>query len=152
MELTRKPLLHLEAAMRYAGSFHIPGAPGQIIENETQSLLLTAPRDGFTVQALLVLAIAFDSDNQGSKAMETILKAQDIALEIGMNQRAFAVLHGQGSPIMEESWRRTWWELYCVDGLLAGVHNKAGFRLWSTPCDVLLPCEEYEYDSGVCIS
>lgn len=152
IELTSKPLSHLEAAMRYVGSFYIPAAPTKVIEHEVHQLLANAPRDGYAVQALLIMAIALDADNQHVKSLDRIERAQNIALEIGMNQREFALMHGQGSPVLEESWRRTWWELYVVEGMISGVHNRSSFRLWDTPCSTLLPCEEFEYHSGVSIS
>lgn len=50
--------------------------------------------------------------------------------------------------VLEESWRRTWWELYFLDGLLAGIQQRESFKLWSVECTVPLPCEEAEYMKG----
>jgi hypothetical protein len=58
-------------------------------------------------------------------------------------------MHGEGLAVLEESWRRTWWEMYVLDGMIAGVHERSSFRLNEMPFEVLLPCEEHEFVSGV---
>jgi hypothetical protein len=146
-----KPLSHLEAAMRYVGGHYIKAAPTELFAQEAAQLLSRhdCVRDGFTVQAMLLLAIGLDGNTEFDRANEMLKQAQDLALEIGMNHRAFAVMHGEGLAVLEESWRRTWWELYVVDGMIAGVHDRSSFRLNDIPIEVLLPCEEQEYISGV---
>jgi hypothetical protein len=146
-----KPLSHLEAAMRYIGSHYIKSAPTELIAQEAIQLLSCPEyaRDGFTVQAMLLLVIGLDGNTEFDKANDMLKQAEDLALEIGMNHRAFAVLNGEGLAVLEESWRRTWWELYVIDGMIAGVHQSTSFRLNEIPIEVLLPCEEQEYVSGV---
>jgi len=65
-----------------------------------------------------------------------------------MNRREYAIANGRGSPICEESLRRTWWELYVVSVMAAGFHGKAIFHLSGTISNVPLPCEEKEFVSG----
>lgn len=146
-----KPIGHLEAAMRYVGSFYVPQAPTVALQMEAERLIYhrDCRNDGFRVQAMLVLAIGLDGYTYQEKALQVLLEAQDLAIQIGMNKRDFPMLNGNGSNILEESWRRTWWELYIVDGMVAGVHQKSNFRMKDMPADVLLPCEEYEYEDGV---
>lgn len=72
-------------------------------------------------------------------------EARDISVQIGMNTSSFATTHGQGIPILEESWWRTWWEFYVVDALMSGVHLTNTFALYEVPTDVGLPCEENQY-------
>ncbi len=146
-----KPIEYLEAAMRYVGSIYISQAPTMALALEAERLVYQSdcPNDAFKVQAMLILAIGLDGYTYQEKALRILLDAQDLALEIGMNTREFAFLHGAGSPIWEESWRRTWWELYITDGMIAGVHQKSTFRLKEMHADVALPCEEREYMSGV---
>ncbi len=149
--LKTRSLRHLEAAMRYVGSCYVKTAPTDYIAQETLHLLFNndCPRDGFTVQAMLLMVIGLDGHSELKKAVEILTQAQDLALEIGMHQREYAVIHGEGLAIMEESWRRTWWELYIVDGMIAGVHQQSSFRLNEIMSNVLLPCEEQEYLSNV---
>jgi hypothetical protein len=152
LELLRtRPLARLEAAIRYVGSNYVKDASKEYILQEVTSLLSSkdVARDGFTVQAMLLLAIGLDGNCELKKASDLLIQAQDLALEIGMQLRDFAEINGEGSSVMEESWRRTWWELYAVDGMIAGVHQQSSFRLNEMPSNVLLPCEEQEYILGV---
>jgi len=148
----KKKISHLEAAMRYVGSFYVTQAPTTTlsIEAETAVYEVDCPDDGFRVQAMLVLAIGLDGYTFQEKALQILLDAQDLALKLGMNKREFSFIHGNGSGMLEESWRRTWWELYIVDGMIAGVHQRSSFRLNEIEADVGLPCEEKNYLSGVC--
>ncbi|KAF8444351.1 hypothetical protein BDZ91DRAFT_156825 [Kalaharituber pfeilii] len=137
-----------------------------------------AARNGYTVQAMLLFAIGLHAANEQEKSGQVKDAAIEIALEIGMNREEFAYFGGERIPddvlmtdndsgsvddgldakrnttdpverVMQESWRRTWWELYFLDGILAGVHQTVdGFRLWMVECSVPLPCEEAEYNNG----
>ncbi|KAK1243455.1 hypothetical protein MKX07_004083 [Trichoderma sp. CBMAI-0711] len=51
--------------------------------------------------------------------------------------------------VLEESWRRTWWELYVTDALFAGIRHLPTFTLWQVDADVDIPCEEEQYIEGV---
>jgi hypothetical protein len=146
-----KPISHVEAAMQYVGSFYVPQAPTLTLGLEAERAIYHGDcrNDGFRVQAMLILAIGLDGYTYQEKALQILLDAQDLAVEIGMNKREFAILNGNGSEFLEESWRRTWWELYIVDGMVAGVHQRSTFRMKEMPADVLLPCEEKEFQSGV---
>jgi len=137
--------------MRYIGSFYIPQAPTVTygLDAERAVYATDCPKDGFRVQAMLILCIGLDGYTYQEKALRILLDAQDQALELGMNKRDFPTLNGNGSQVLEESWRRTWWELFVVDGMIAGVHQKSTFRMKDLHADVLLPCEETEYLSGV---
>jgi hypothetical protein len=146
-----KPVDHLEAAMRYVGSFYVPQAPTVALGLEAERTIYHAdcPKDGFRVQAMLILTIGLDGYTYQEKALQILVDAQDLALEFGMNKRDFAAINGNGSELLEESWRRTWWEMYIVDGMIAGVHQKSTFRMKEIFADVSLPCEEREFTSGV---
>lgn len=146
-----RPVPHLEAAMRYLGSFYVQSAPTSLLAEEAINLLSAplCPRDGFAVQANLLVAIGLDGNTELKRALVFLNWAGDIALEIGLHQGEFASLNGQGLPVLEESWRRTWWELFVVDGMIAGVHQQSSFRLYEVASTVLLPCEEQEYIIGV---
>lgn len=147
----QQPLDALQAAMRYVGSLYVSQAPTTALGIEAERSVYQAdcPQDGFRVQAMLILTIGLDGYTYQEKALQILTDAQDLALEIGMNSRKFAYQHGNGSEVLEESWRRTWWEMFIVDGMIAGVHQKSSFRMKDLPADVLLPCEEKEYASGL---
>lgn len=148
-------LEHLLAAMRYVGSLYLDGAgAGPAKASFLDEALRLAhspatPKDGFLVQALLLLIVALDGSLEQARARDLLGEAERLAVEIGLNTRQFAALHGRGNPVLEESWRRTWWDLYVCDGMVAGVHRVTNFLLYDVVADVALPCEEAEYLSGV---
>jgi hypothetical protein len=148
-----KPINHLEAAMRYVGSFYVAQAPTVALGLEAERIVYQADccEDAFKVQALLILAIGLDGYTYQEKALQILLDAQDVAIKIGLNKREYALLNGNGSSVLEESLRRTWWEMYVVDGMIAGVHQRSTFRMKDMVADVLLPCEEKEFESGVSV-
>ncbi|KAF2147591.1 uncharacterized protein K452DRAFT_262169 [Aplosporella prunicola CBS 121167] len=103
------------------------------------------------VQARLLCAIALHAENERELSNSLLGAAVDLAIEIGMHQKAFAILYGEARPIEEESLRRTWWELYVVDGYLAALDKKSEFKTNAVNADVLLPCEEFVYADGACL-
>ncbi|KAH7326368.1 N-terminal binuclear Zn cluster-containing/DNA binding domain-containing protein [Stachybotrys elegans] len=140
-----EPLL---ATMRWVGSLHLPVAssrPGLLEEAERRVNDPDIPQDGFLLQAMLVLLIALDGSGNQEKARGILGKAETLAVQIAINTRPFAALHGRGWPVLEESWRRTWWELFVADGMIAGVHRATNFSLFDVPADADLPCEEHEF-------
>lgn len=141
----------LDAVISYIGSFYSEIAPTEQLEVAVSNALLreTPPRDGFTVQALLLYCLALQAMSDQTMAIHILNEAITIALEIGMNRAEFAAENGRGESTMEESWRRTWWELYVVDGMVAGVNQAKSFRLFTQPADVALPCEEATFRQGV---
>ncbi|KAF4965243.1 hypothetical protein FSARC_6962 [Fusarium sarcochroum] len=145
------PIEPLLAVMRWIGSLYIPNCPHRGHFFQKAHNLVYGPnrsKDGFQVQALLLLLIGLDGQGQQDKAREILSGVERTAIEIGLNTRSFATIHGRGMPVMEESWRRTWWDLFVVDGLIAGVHRSTNFLLFDITSDVALPCEEYQYLSG----
>lgn len=152
MHLRReRSLSHLEAAMRFAGSFFVPQAPTISLGAEAKRMLQSAefPKDAFRIQAMIIMCVASDGNTDQEDALRLILDAQHEAIDMGMNRRDFAILHADGFPVLAESFRRTWWELFVIDGMIAGVHQKSNFPMKDVPADVVLPCEEFEYVTGV---
>ncbi|KAF4990677.1 hypothetical protein FGRMN_8349 [Fusarium graminum] len=139
------------AVMRWIGSLYIPACPhrAHFYQEAHKSVYESHNRkDGFIVQALLLLLIGLDGQGQQEKAREILTEATELAVGIGLNTQSFATTHGRGIPVMEESWRRTWWELFVVDGLIAGLHRRTNFLLFDTTCNAALPCGEKQYISG----
>lgn len=98
---------------------------------------------------MMVLIVALDGSTQNDLAREMLLDAEKLSHDIAINTKVFASYHGRGSPVLEESWRRTWWDLLVIDGMIAGVHRATNYALFDVPADVDLPCEELEFLSGV---
>ncbi|KAI1373352.1 hypothetical protein F4677DRAFT_220387 [Hypoxylon crocopeplum] len=146
-----RDLDHLLAAMRWVGSLYIDAGPARATFFEEAMRLVYAAdvvKDGYLVQAMVILLIGLDGSCQQEKAREILSDVERIAIEIGLYTRAFATMNGGGIPRLEESWRRTWWDLFVVDGMVAGVHRQTNFLLFDIVADVGLPCEEHEYLSG----
>lgn len=147
-------LEHLLAAMRWAGSLYFEVGPARATYFEEAMRLCYAkdvPKDGFLVQAMLIVLVGLDGSCQQERTRDILSDVERIAIEIGLFQRAYATTYGQGNPRLEESWRRTWWDLFVVDGMVAGVHRQTNFLLFDIVADAGLPCEEHQYLSGVCI-
>jgi hypothetical protein len=147
-------LEHLLAAMRWVGSLYIEIGPMKATFFEETMRLLYAPetpRDGFLIQAMIIAIIGLDGCRQNDKAKNILADAEQLAIEIGLYTRGYSTVHGGGNPRLEESWRRTWWDLFVVDGMIAGVHRQTNFLLFDIMADVGLPCEEHEFLSGVSI-
>ncbi|KAF4436287.1 Zn(II)2Cys6 transcriptional activator [Fusarium acutatum] len=145
-QISLEPLL---AAIRWIGSLYIEQDSSRSLFTDASRLIDGAPlRNGFLVQAMLLIIIGLDGNRQEKKARKLMADTRDISIQIKLNSRPFATTNGQGIPILEESWRRTWWELYVVDALMSGVHQTNTFVLYDVPTDVGLPCEENQYVTG----
>ncbi|KFG82049.1 glucoamylase [Metarhizium anisopliae] len=146
------PLKPVLAAMRWIGSIFLDvGSPTrERLFNEAFSLICGPNRskDGFLVQAMMLLIVGLDGSCQQDRARSILSQAETLALELGLNTREFAANHGRGIPVLEESWRRTWWDLFVIDGMVAGVHRATNFLLFDIPARAALPCEEDQYMSG----
>ncbi|KAL2129911.1 hypothetical protein VTI74DRAFT_7154 [Chaetomium olivicolor] len=139
------------AAMRYIGSLYLDAGPARATYLDEAIRLCYQPgttKDGFLIQALLLVIIGLDGQCNQGRARELLADCERFAIEIDLNKREFATLHGRGNPVLEESWRRTWWDLYVCDGMIAGVHRVTKFLLFDIQADVGLPCEEQQYLSG----
>jgi Fungal specific transcription factor domain len=152
--LKTNSLGHLQTAICYVGSRYVSGSSAGSYALEFESYLSGAnhaPKDASMVQSMLLFALGLDGYNEGKRAIEVIIRAQNMAIELGMNQREFAMIHCQGSPVCEESLRRTWWELYVVSIMLSGFHGciVPVIHHRDVLSTVPLPCEEKEFSSGV---
>ncbi|KAK2589978.1 hypothetical protein QQS21_012343 [Conoideocrella luteorostrata] len=145
-EPSTRPLL---AAIRWVGSIFLD--IGQHVRdrlfNEAFALLFDPQqsKNGFMLQAKMLLIVGLDGNCQQEKARSILQDAETMALELSINTREFAVTHGRGIPVLEESWRRTWWDLLVIDGMIAGVHRATSFLLFDVPAGAALPCEEEQY-------
>lgn len=79
------------------------------------------PLSPFDVQALLLYSIAVYWCNETESGLELLDEAIRLAVALGMNKREFAQSSGEGMPVLEESWRRTWWVIYITDAHIAGI-------------------------------
>jgi hypothetical protein len=108
------------------------------------------PRTGFTVQALIVFSNAQMYFDLRSESRKTLDLAISIGLGLGMNSNEFAYRNGEGSPVLEESLRRTYYFLHLTDLQFAVIVNNPFFTMRDVPNHVDLPCDDEYYESEVC--
>ena len=138
--------------MRYIGSLFDTSVPSEPLEKRVISLMNSRAgksSTGYDVQAIMLYSICVYWNDQIERGLILFDDALRKALELGMNLRGFATDNGNGDPIIEESWRRTWWQLYVTDAMLSGSTHVYPFRTSRMNMDVVLPCEESFYESGV---
>ncbi|KAF4215044.1 hypothetical protein CNMCM5878_008503 [Aspergillus fumigatiaffinis] len=141
---------YILSIMRFIGAHqhHDPSVKELFRQSAYSVLSDSTPRNGFKVQGMVLLAIVDHARGAEDSAARIMQAAVNLALELGMNKAAFAAEHSGGNSTLEESWRRTYWELYFVDGYLAAMRDQSAFQLFHSPADVRLPCDEELYNSG----
>ena len=145
----RAPLLEL--AVHYVGSSYVPAIPTQTYREALDRMILSHsyPKDGWSLQGLMLFAIALHANNDVPRSAQIFGLAQALTLELGLHRAEFSLINGHGDPVLEECWRRTWWQMYTVNGMLCAVNPGVQFRLKDIVTDVPVPCENEEYYSGV---
>ncbi|KAF2478507.1 hypothetical protein BDY17DRAFT_314185 [Neohortaea acidophila] len=101
------------------------------------------------IQSLLLYAIYLHASTDRSLALSVCAKASDLALEIGLHRADYVVEHGAQGVLLDESLRRTWWELFVLDGYFAALHRQMAFRCNAVEVTAQLPCEERWYCEGL---
>ena len=141
----------LVLVMSFIGSLYAPSVSSKPFEEQLQTELSKIQPElaGFRVQALLLYSIAVYWNNETDRALVLHDNAIRTALGLGMHLREFANLRGNGDPVLEECWRRTWWQIYINDMHLAASSHAPTFTTSGVLTTVELPCEEHEYESGV---
>lgn len=102
------------------------------------------------VQALLLCALVTSSaSKQSSPADEYITKAAQMACAANLHCLDTNFAHESTRSIRQESLRRTWWELYIVDAILALLrHRPPSFLSISSSCQPFMPSSESQYETG----
>ena len=140
--------------MQYIGSLFTSSIPSAPLEEKVLQALASsrenqAPATGYLVQAILLYSIAAYWCDDIERGLSLLVEAIDQATNLGMNLDQYASQHGEGDPILEESWRRTWWQVYITDAHIAGSTHTFPFRTSEVKMTTALPCEEHCYESGV---
>lgn len=111
---------------------------------EAARVLCSPQADGYHVQSRLLLAIAAHGNGEHEQAQQILDHTITMALNLGMHTAKFATEHANGSPALEDMWRRTFWELFAVDTLFGVLHERVP-RLQEVLTDVPLPGDEAMY-------
>ncbi|RAH81927.1 putative beta-glucosidase precursor [Aspergillus japonicus CBS 114.51] len=128
----------------------------QFFHDSSKILLLAVQAAELSVektQAFLLLAIVQHGRQQAHEARSCLGQALQCALELGLHRREASDALGIDAPLRAESLRRTWWEIFVVDVLLAAVQADGylQFEMRETP-EVPLPCGPEEYQPGCIMS
>lgn len=138
----------------YIGSIFTHSIPSTPLAEAALQAIKSARSRGtssnpYYVQALTLYSIAVYWCDEPERGRELLDEAIRIAVELGMHQGGFAAQYGHGDRVLEESWRRTWWQLYITDAHIAGSTHTYPTKTGKVPITVGLPCEEDYYESGV---
>jgi hypothetical protein len=146
----------LQLVIQFIGSLYCPSIASDPLEKLVKSALAQypGPADGFEVQALLLYSISVHWCGDIQRSNELLAMATSKALALGMNHKEFATDNAPGNPVLAESWRRTWWQLYLTDAHIASSLHEVTFGTSQRTvlATVELPCEETEYHSGVSLA
>ncbi|KAL3433549.1 hypothetical protein BDV09DRAFT_171662 [Aspergillus tetrazonus] len=142
----------LVSVIQFIGSVYAKSSFSAALKLEAEaavsSIGTNSPITGFDVQAVLLLSIAIYWANEPQKALGLLDKAIAMALELGMQLQGYAYANGSTDPLLEECWRRTWWQIYMTDAHIAGSTSTFPFRTSNVEMNCDLPCDEAEYESG----
>ncbi|CAK4030921.1 related to C6 transcription factor [Lecanosticta acicola] len=140
---------YLRSVVQFIGSQYAPGISSDCLRPATSAAIAQATdKSPEMVQALLLYAMALHARYEPVDAMPAVTRAVDIAIQLGMHTAEFAIAHGNGDAVYEESLRRTWWELFITDGYLAALHRHTNFKANSVVTSTHLPCESNAYEDG----
>ena len=141
---------HLRDVLKFIGSHFVPEFPSETLRAAATAILYqNVQGDGYMVQSLLFLAMGLFARFELEEGVSALQKGIGLALSLGMNCKEFSVSQGQGKAVFQESWKRTWWDLYVVDGLVSAIDGIGWVtQLRDIPSDVPLPCECLDYGTG----
>ena len=132
---------YLRAVMAFMAS-HLSSVVSDKLQQQAERVFdPNIPDNGFKVQALLLLTLTSYARFERDRGNKALTEATSLASRIGLDCNGFG--QGQGL-IYRESWRRTYWELYTITGLISLIAGM-NFRI-RRPDDLLLPghCEDYK--------
>ncbi|KAK6820594.1 hypothetical protein PG987_014994 [Apiospora arundinis] len=98
-----------------------------------------------SVQGLLIMSLAALGNDALTYYGGWLNRANTMAQNLGMHKKLFAAT--TPDPVIAESYRRTYWGLYWLNVCRNNFFEKQ--CLGDLQGDVDLPCEEWEYESGV---
>jgi hypothetical protein len=144
--------LYLRLVVCFIGSHYAVASSFRetLRESVARQLAGSKDRTATKVQALVLYAIVLHAQHQAKEAATCISDASKLAIDLGMNRPRFANDMAANAPQLEESYRRTWWELYIVDGYIAALSRNPSFRSNTVGIHPYLPCEEAIYARGIC--
>ena len=116
-----------------------------------RSISQASPSDPIVVQCRLLYSMALFWYDYKTDAKLQMDMATKLAIDLQMFRCEFAAARGADDLVLRESWRRTWWMLYIVDAYYAGTLGTMNLRVLKIDTTAELPCDEWDYESGVSI-
>lgn len=145
--------LYLRLVVQFIGSHYSASQSGDPLRIQTaRALKDSSERTAFMVQARLLFAIAVHARGEPNEGLAMLQDAIELAISLGMNTKLFSSSNGGSIPCLEESFRRTWWELFVVEGIMSAIHRRSTMKTTTVASEVLLPCEDSTYTDGACFS
>lgn len=144
-----KPVL---TAVRFIGAIYSRSSESGALRLAVKEAIAEAqqvPWDPFLVQAQLLYSVVLFWSGDRDQARQYLNEAVSLAVDAGMFKREFAAAYGEGDAVLEESWRRTWWQIYLVDACYFHIQKTPSFPSRDVPATAGLPCDEKEYELGV---
>ncbi|RDW57384.1 hypothetical protein BP5796_12834 [Coleophoma crateriformis] len=139
----------LIAVLRFIGHLSSGGEWSTPLKDSVEACFAEASQtDPFMVQCRLLFSIALFWCGNTTDSQREIDAAVRLALHLEMFRREFATERGDGDAVLTESWRRTWWMLFVIDGYYAGTLGTMKSSFAGIEATMELPCEELEFESG----
>ncbi|KAH8426147.1 uncharacterized protein LDX57_003888 [Aspergillus melleus] len=138
------PPAYLVNLVEYIGLHYLVN----LVPDRTASLRANveeADLDMVKVQALLLLSIILHARLHPIEAKICMAQAIQCSLELGLHCRGFSDSLETHDPVHAESARRTWWEIFILDTLMAAVQVEGSLQFTLEIPDVPLPCEPENY-------
>ena len=132
---------YLTDVMRLLGTqYRSHPSPQSLRSKVLAALSSSLPEDAFSVQALLLFGMFAYARFEQSLGACMIDRAVDLALRIGLNTKRYSDQNVANDSVLRESYWRTWWDLYMVDGMMSAIAGAAHvIRLQDTMTDVPVP-------------
>ncbi|CAG8418549.1 unnamed protein product [Penicillium salamii] len=142
------PPQYLVNVIEFIGSHYL--SPGQVPEFTTElwTAIDTAELGLEKAQAYLLLSIALHGRQAPEGAKQCIGLAIQCSLMLGLHCRELSDTVEIQNPVRAESMRRTLWEIYVVDTVLAAVQLGGTLQFNMETPDVSLPSEDTIFEEG----
>jgi hypothetical protein len=140
----------LKAVVEFIGSHFLQAIPSRTLQEDVTKRLEQEEHDTpAIVQARILYAAILLARNESRLCQQVLAYAVNTATSLGLHRRGFALSHANDQAEEEESLRRTWYELYVLDGCIAASQRNTSFKSDTVDADVLLPAEDSLYEDGM---
>lgn len=146
--LAASPSQYLVNIVEFIGLHHVSPHPIPGSISELQSATNDAELSVEQAQAYLLLSILLHARGVPEGAKEYISLAIGCSLRLGMHCHEAADAVEMQDPVRAESMKRTWWEIFVIDTLLAAVQIRGTLQFNMETPGMPLPCDDKVYLEG----